>query len=92
MRLAWNQFLPGPSTSAYAGSTQEIRPITGPLYVRRRNTQPYTLRRPSRPISAYRPSLYTELTQSMGPVRRRNVVGQHSLRSWLSNDTSNGDS
>ncbi|KAG0568708.1 hypothetical protein KC19_6G040100 [Ceratodon purpureus] len=91
MRLAWNQFLPGPSTSAYGDSTQEIRPVTRPSNVRRRNTQPYALRRPSRPVSTYRPSLHTELTQNMGPVRRRNVVGQHSLRSWLSNDTSNGD-
>lgn len=83
IRLAWHHFLPGPSTSE-----PETRPVTSGA--RRRNTQPYTFRRPSRPVSAYRPQLYNELTQNMGPPRRTNIVGQHSLRTWL-NETSNGD-
>lgn len=90
MRLAWNQFLSGPSTAYNPDSTQEFRPTTRSLNTRRRNIQPYSLRRPSRPVSAYRPTLHAEIAQSMGPVRRRSVVGQHSLRSWLGNDINGG--
>lgn len=86
MRLAWNQFLPG-STATNVDPEVSLLPSNG----RRRNSHPYTYRRPSRPVSAYRSTLHAELTQSMGPVRRTNVVGQHSLRTWLNNETSNGN-
>ena len=80
MRSAWDEFLPRAPTGANSAD------MTVRSSVRRRR-QPYSFRQPARPEHhTYIPSLHREVMNNMGPLRRRSVIGQDSLRSWLQQD------